>query len=111
MKICWSLRSIPELADLPEEKHKEILKECGFTNLEKTPVFWGKILVLPFLLAGMALGKICGGKISSILGLVIGCIIGGFVSWQIQIYIIRSRVRKNLLIYKYKYGKANKKSL
>jgi hypothetical protein len=111
MKICWSLRSIPELADLPEEKHKEILKECSFTELEKTPVFWWRILVLPFLLTGMALGKICGGKISSILGLAVGGIIGVFVSSQIQIYIIRSRVRRNLPIYRYKYGKANKKSL
>ncbi len=111
MKICWSLRSIPELEDLPKEKHKEILKECGFTNLEKTPFFWGKIMPIPFFLAGIALGKTYGGKVGAVIGIILGGIIGGFVSWQIQIYIVRSRVRKNLLIYKYKYGKANEKSL
>lgn len=108
MKIYWSLKSIPELADLPEEKHKEILKECGLTDLEKTGAFW-KLLALPFALAGITLGKICGGKIGSILGLVIGGVIGVIVLQQIQVYIVRSRVRKNLLVYK--YGKTNKKSL
>ena len=110
MKIYWSLKSIPELAELPEEKYKEILKECGLTNLEKTGVFW-KLLALPFILTGMKLGKTCGGKIGSIVGIVIGGAIGIIVLQQVQVYIVRFRIRKNLLVYKYKYGKANKKSL
>ena len=103
MKIYRSLKSIPELVDLPEEKHKEIWKECDLTNLERTAAFW-KLLAFPFILIGMKLGKICGGKIGSIVGIVIGGVIGVIVVQQIAVYIVRSRVRKNLLIYKYKYG-------
>ena len=34
MKLYWSYNSIPELADLPKEKRKEIWQECHLISID-----------------------------------------------------------------------------
>ena len=107
MNLYWSVKSIPELADMPKEKRRQILKECDLTKLEKTGAFW-RLLTLPFMLAGVFLGGICGGRMGRIIGVAIGGIIGALVATQIWIGIVRSRIRRHILWHM--YGKADEHS-
>jgi hypothetical protein len=100
MKIYWSIRSVPELAELPEKNRKEILKKCGLTKFENRNIrYLFGLLTLPFVLGGVTLGEICGGRIGGVMGIVIGGAIGVLVMLQIEVCIVRSRVRKYLFTH------------
>lgn len=97
MRIHWSIRSVPELAELPEENRNEILGRCGLTNFENGFIGYPlKLLMLPFMLGGGALGGICAGKIGGGVGFVIGSAIGAFVVLQRPVWIVRFRIHKYL---------------
>lgn len=100
MKMYWSIRSIPEIAEFPEEERKEILNKNGLTGFENRNIgYLLKLLMLPFMVAGAALGGMYAGRIGAGIGIVIGGGIGGLVVWQIPVCIVRYRVRKYLFTH------------
>ncbi|WP_416414347.1 hypothetical protein [Pantoea sp. App145] len=89
MKIFWSLRSIPELSQLPS-------KECGKR--------WNEVYALTFrhweTWAGLALcALLCGMgvKFFGIPGVIIMGAIAGFLYSQVVIHVARKYYRQRLL--------------
>lgn len=90
MKLYWSINSIPELADLPKEKRKEVWRECCLKNRRNWRV----------LIIGVAICGIFGGIGSVIekgpIGAMIASTVGVFIVWQIEAAAIRHHIREYL---------------
>ena len=100
MKIYWSIRSVPELAKIPEENRKDILRKYALTNSENEKIgCLLSVLTTALMLIGATLGNICADRIGAIIGIIIGGAVAVFVGCQIPVYIFRSRVRKHLFTY------------
>jgi Na+/H+-dicarboxylate symporter len=106
MKLYWSLKSFPELADLPKQKREEV-----WTNTYKK--HWFKIKILPAItfglcaVAGVAYGNTHYGYFGKYCGAIIGSGIGWCIAWQITVAIIRPYIREYLI----SHGKTNQSSL
>ena len=97
MKLYWSIKSIPELADLPKEKRDEVWKTCYITNWKVRflpslimPVFMasGILFALSYFYRFILIGAIIAGAVS---------VIGWAIGWETTVIMIRPYLRKNLI--------------
>jgi hypothetical protein len=97
MKLYWSIKSIPEVADMPNEKQKEVWGKF----FPKSWRYWQTWVALLVLYTCVALGQVIGMRFSSIhwriLCTVIGCFIGGVVWIQIITPAVRTYIREHLI--------------
>ena len=105
MKLYWSLKSIPELADLPNKQRKEIWKSCRLKCLMTWP-FWGStITIIVFWLVILTkLGYFYRDR--HLIGLIWGAVISAivvFIMWQVEIALVKPYIRKYLI----SHGKRN----
>lgn len=99
MKLYWSLKSIPELADLSKEKRDEVWKTCYITNWKVRflpslimPVFMfaGILFALSYFHGFILIGAIIAGAVSGI---------GWAIGWEITVNMMRPYVREYLKYY------------
>jgi hypothetical protein len=103
MKLYWSYNSIPELADLPKEKRKEIWHACHLKGLAHWQT-WGACLVCGLCcVTGSELGKLCYGRIGGFIGAMIAGGLGGLIAWEVTATMVRPHIRE----YLSSYGKTN----
>jgi hypothetical protein len=103
MKLYWSYNSIPELADLPKEKRKEIWHTCHLKCLVHWQI-WVSFLVCGLCAAtGMGLGEFYYNRIGGFLGAMLGGGIGGFIIGEIKVSMVRPHIREYLI----SHGKTN----
>lgn len=93
MKIYWSTKSVPELADLPKKDRMKIWRQC-YLNVFQNWQTWLAIVVCG---ACGALGRILG-EIWGIpkIGFVIACILGIFILQQVTIRMTIPHIREYL---------------
>jgi len=87
MTIYWTIKSIPELAQLPPKKQRRVWRRAygrAFGHWQ-TWAAWALCGVLGVL--GSNLGRSLGAPL---LGAAIGGGLGGFVASQIMVYVARS---------------------
>ena len=104
MKLYWSLKSIPELADLPKKDRYEIWKAC-YSMVWRS---WKSIIlhIILIILFISVLTVIYNTFDKFIIGLLVAVSIGaicGFIEQQVAIYIIRPHIRE----YLSSHGKTN----
>jgi RsiW-degrading membrane proteinase PrsW (M82 family) len=97
MKIYWSYNSIPELADIPKEKRKEIWKPCSLKCLASWPFCVSAIamIVVWFILVKLGFFYSDNHTISSIWALIVTAIVG-FILKQVELALLRPYIRKYL---------------
>jgi lipopolysaccharide export LptBFGC system permease protein LptF len=95
MKLYWSYNSIPELADLSNEKRNEIWKTCYATNWKVR--FLSSLIMPVFMFVGIliALSYFRHTLVGMIIAVVITSI-GWYIGWQITVNMIRPYLRKYL---------------
>jgi hypothetical protein len=103
MKLYWSYNSIPELADLPKEKRKEVWKTCHLKCWTSWP-FWittVAIIVIGTMVGGATLRKLgyfCSDN-HYIMGSFWAGAIGIFITFiitQVEISLARPYIREYL---------------
>ena len=98
MKIYWSYNSIPELADLPKEKRKEIWQKCHVKVFRHWQMWF--LILIQVLLTVVIIESVRSyfgsfNVVGLILLMIIGGLIGGVISCFTQ-SINRSDIRKYL---------------
>ncbi len=97
MKIYWSYNSIPELADIPKEKRKEVWTTCYHrSKISYRYILVAVVIGAVCISAGMLLGKFYLGRTGGILGTAIAGGIAGFIIGQSIIASVRPYVREYL---------------
>jgi hypothetical protein len=96
MKLYWSINSIPELTDLPNEKRKEVWAVCQSRCFRNWQTGISIVLMGVCIAAGIKLGKFYYGHIGGIIGAVIAGGIGGSIIWEIKVNIVRPHIREYL---------------
>jgi hypothetical protein len=96
MKLYWSLKSIPELADLPKEKRMEVWRACHPKDIKhwQTWISFGFLGICVFL--GMAFGKFYIRIIGQTIGGIIALWIWFIIFWQIKVSVVRPHIREYL---------------
>jgi Mn2+/Fe2+ NRAMP family transporter len=99
MKLYWSLNSIPELANLPKERRKEIWKPCRLKCLASWP-FWVSMIaiIVVWLVMLSKLGYFYSDN--HIIGLIWGVIVSVIVSFimqQVEFALVRPYIREYLI--------------
>jgi len=99
MKLYWSYNSIPELADLPKEKRKEIWKSCCLKCFANFP-FWcstKNAIALVWLVIVMPLVIYYSNHhMIGLIGFVLVGAIIGFILWQVEIALVKPYIRECL---------------
>jgi hypothetical protein len=98
MKLYWSCKSIPELADLPKEKRKKVWQECRGKVFRHWQTWF--LILIQGLLGVIAIESIRSyfgsyNAVGLILVMIIGGLIGGVTSFFIQ-PLRRSDIREYL---------------
>lgn len=98
MKIYWSLKSIPELAEIPTKQRKEIWRRC-LRKAHRNWWTWLGVVGPAACIGGVSavlVDIISGNHAAAILlaGLIGG--IAGLISFQIQVRTVRAYIRKEL---------------
>jgi uncharacterized membrane protein len=97
VKLYWSLKSIPELADMPKEQRKEVWRKCRLKSGHKRQSI---IIAIMFAILGCIFGIVCSvNGYSFNKGLVAAIAIGfifGFIYGQIEAISIRPHIREYL---------------
>jgi hypothetical protein len=92
MRFYWSAKSVPELRHLPPEvRHWVVHHALGTTRV----TFWSGLLVVAFLLGGIALGIMAGITIGDEAGLLVGealCLL----AYPLLLNVARPRIRELL---------------
>jgi len=87
MKIYWSNKDIPELANLTPDQQSRAWKACYGQYIFKHWQTWASFgLIAIFIMVGMA-------KFGPILGGAIGGGLGGFVFSQVAMNVLRPHLR------------------
>ena len=96
MKIYWSIKSIPELKEMPEEERKAIFRQCSakVTHNWKTSILIGLCCLCAGF--GIALGRKVGNIIGAMIAAVLGGAIIGFILLQVVIRKTLPYIRKEL---------------
>ncbi len=95
MRWYWSVTSLPELADLPADQRWQHSRRCYWSILRHWQV-WAAMLVAGVFPLG---GVLAGGYLltqslwTALLGLAIGCGVGGFFFLQIACAYLRPHLR------------------
>lgn len=97
MKLCWTLKSMPELSHLSAADRKRVLRE-NFTIFRRIQILlWPSILGgLLGLGAGSALRKTLGHEMSIAAGAAVG-IVTAFSAYQLQLVRIRVQLRLEVM--------------
>jgi hypothetical protein len=93
MKLYWSINSIPELADLPKEKRKEVWKSCHIKCFLHWQIWASAVLFGLGVAAGSALGEFYYGRIGGTIGAAIAGGIVGIIGWEIKVSVVRPLIR------------------
>jgi hypothetical protein len=94
--LYWTYNSIPELADLPKEKRKELWHACHLKVFVHWQI-WVSLLVCGLCAAtGTELGKFYYNHIGGFLGAMLGGGIGGFIVGQVGVAVTRPHIREYL---------------
>jgi hypothetical protein len=103
MKLYFSIKSIPELANLPEEKQKEVWRKCSGKYWQHWQTWFATLVLCACFALGQAVGMRFGGIPWRILCVFIGSFIGGVILNQTITSVVRSHIRE----YLSSYGKTN----
>lgn len=93
MKIYWTLKSVPELAELPAADRREIWQHCYWGNFKDYRQWLALATLGLFVYFGSDLGRQLGWKFAD--G-VIGAAIGGLVFGQVSILLALPNIRAEL---------------
>ena len=94
MQIYWSLKSIPELAEIPERERGRLWRAAHLRIFRHWQV-WVALGGCAFAAAlGSSLGELTG---YSIIGFAIGAGIGAFLYAQVAMHFARPHIRELLL--------------
>jgi hypothetical protein len=89
MSVYWTVKSIPELKNIPESERGKVWRAFFRTLSWKE---WKYLCI--FLIAGF--GAVIGDHVLPFWGCLVGATIGGFISGQIAIEYLRPRLREYL---------------
>jgi hypothetical protein len=89
MKLIWSFKSLPELANLPSVERRAIWRWCYWKSFSKWPVW--------VALAGMGICSVLGEHFGGVIGGVIGAGLGGGIFGLVAVNIARAFVPNALL--------------
>ncbi len=109
MKIYWSIKSIPELADMSKERRKEIWKLCHLKYSVNLLILVLRVAIILVCCAiGLALGCFYSNHITIVFtwAVIVGTIvstIGNFIIWQVEIALVKPNIREYLI----SHGKTN----
>jgi len=99
MKLYWSCKSIPELADLPKDKRKEIWKTCRWNCVSSWPFWVSTIAIIVVWLVILRKLEYFYSD-NHIIGLIldaIACALVGFILFQVEIALVRPYIREYLI--------------
>jgi hypothetical protein len=99
MKLYWSLKSIPELADLPKNNRRKIWQDCRnrMTSRRNGRGYtYPMVIRVACVLAGMALGEFFFYGPGLLLGLMIGGYLGYTVNFQMEVTTVVPYIREYL---------------
>jgi biotin transporter BioY len=96
MKIYWSIKSIPELADLSEQEQTEVWGKFYRKAWHHWQTWIATLVLCACVALGQAIGMRFGGIHWRILCAVIGCFIGGMILSQIITSVVRTYIREYL---------------
>jgi len=94
MAFFWTLKSIPELADLPARDRRVHWRRAYIRSLRHWQTWLGCLASGMCAVAGAQLGTFASHPI---IGATIGGGVGGFVFWQTTVRVARSHYRNVLL--------------
>ncbi|MCT8126174.1 hypothetical protein H1D31_09125 [Alishewanella sp. BS5-314] len=94
MTIYWTLKSIPELRDLPRHERMHRWQKAYHECFRHLTTWVALFAVVVFGFIGSQFGQILG---MTLLGGCIGASIGGFIFGQITIIVARKNYRSILL--------------
>ena len=97
--VYWTTRCIPELAHLPPEERRRVLRRCksqAFRHWETwcALVVFGLCVVAGPVLTGLVIWPQVHG--SAFVGVLPGAIIGGFILGQVRVSMARPYIRAEL---------------
>jgi hypothetical protein len=96
MKLYFSLKSMPELANLPEEKQKEVWQKCSGNYWHHWQTWVATLVLCACFILGENIGMRFGGIYWQIICTVIGCYIGGVILNQTITSMVRTNIREYL---------------
>ena len=92
--MYWSLKSIPELADLPRSQRGVLWRQCYFQALKERPKKF--LLLFAGIGLGAGVGNIVGGILGgyNIVGGGVGAAIAGMFVSQLLVEYVRPYLKK-----------------
>jgi hypothetical protein len=95
MKLYWSIKSIPELADLPKQNRKTAWKNTYLKHWIKVGLL-PTLIVMVCVIAGSVFAENHYGHLGGLICAGIAGGIGGFIGWEITANMIRPYLREYL---------------
>jgi hypothetical protein len=96
MKLYWTYNSIPELADLPKDKRKEVWATCHRKMLHRY-IWVACVIGAVCVPAGMIIGESYFGRIGGIIEAMIAGGIGGLIIGEVKVAMTRPHIREYLI--------------